>query len=186
MSARKSSVMEDCDRTEVVSVSGAGEPANESNREAWKYNELSPSLQCEMSTRRRFSPEQASSGRNPGGGAMEVVYSRCAGLDVHKKSVSACVLCCEADGSKRHDIRVFGTTTRDLLSLADWLNGAWSYACSNGGHRSVLAASVGNPGRPPPSAVGQSPTHSSRTGPKDRHPRLRVDRRPAAARIVAR
>jgi transposase len=52
---------------------------------------------------------------------MEVVYSRCAGLDVHKKSVSACVLCCEADGGKRHDIRVFGATTRDLLSLADWL-----------------------------------------------------------------
>jgi transposase len=52
---------------------------------------------------------------------MEVVYRCCAGLDVHKKTVSACVLCREADGSKRHEVRVFGTMTRDLLALADWL-----------------------------------------------------------------
>lgn len=52
---------------------------------------------------------------------MEVVYSRCAGLDVHKKTVSACVLCREADGSKRQEIRVLGRMTRDLLGLADWL-----------------------------------------------------------------
>lgn len=52
---------------------------------------------------------------------MEVVYSCCAGLDVHKKSVSACVLCREKEGSKGHEVRVFGTMTRDLLALADWL-----------------------------------------------------------------
>ena len=52
---------------------------------------------------------------------MEVVYRCCAGLDVHKKTVSACVLCRETDGSKRHEVRVFGTMTRDLLALADWL-----------------------------------------------------------------
>ena len=52
---------------------------------------------------------------------MQVVYARCAGLDVHKKTVSACVSVREADGSKQQQIRIFGTFTRDLLALADWL-----------------------------------------------------------------
>ncbi|MBM3749303.1 MAG: IS110 family transposase [Acidobacteria bacterium] len=52
---------------------------------------------------------------------MQVVYARCAGLDVHKKTVSACVSVCEADGGKRQQLRTFGTFTRDLLALADWL-----------------------------------------------------------------
>jgi transposase len=52
---------------------------------------------------------------------MEVVHARCAGLDVHKKSVYGCVICCEATGEKRQEKRSFGTMTADLLSLADWL-----------------------------------------------------------------
>ena len=52
---------------------------------------------------------------------MEVLHARCAGLDVHKKSVYGCVICCEADGQKRQQKRNFGTMTADLLSLADWL-----------------------------------------------------------------
>lgn len=52
---------------------------------------------------------------------MEVVHARCAGLDVHKKSVYGCVICCEPNGDKRQEKRSFGTMTRDLLSLADWL-----------------------------------------------------------------
>lgn len=52
---------------------------------------------------------------------MQVVYQRCAGLDVHKKTVSACVSVCEPDGGKQQQVRVFGTFTRDLLALADWL-----------------------------------------------------------------
>jgi transposase len=52
---------------------------------------------------------------------MEVVHARCAGLDVHKKSVYGCVICCEARGEKRQEKRSFGTMTADLLSLADWL-----------------------------------------------------------------
>jgi transposase len=49
---------------------------------------------------------------------MEVVHEVCCGLDVHKKSVTACVLW--ASG-RRKQIREFGTFTRDLLELADWL-----------------------------------------------------------------
>src|SRR6266403_3655214 len=55
------------------------------------------------------------------GGAMQVVYPCCRGLDVHKKSITACVLWAEARGEKRKEKRVFGTFTRDLLKLSDWL-----------------------------------------------------------------
>lgn len=47
---------------------------------------------------------------------MQVVHERCAGLDVHKKSVAACVLTPQA-----HETRTFSTMTQDLLALADWL-----------------------------------------------------------------
>jgi transposase len=52
---------------------------------------------------------------------MQVVYVRCAGLDVHKKTVSACVSVCESGGAKRQQTRMFGTFTQELLRLADWL-----------------------------------------------------------------
>ena len=55
---------------------------------------------------------------------MEVVYARCAGLDVHKKTVSACVSVYPAEGGKQQQVRVFGTFTSDLLALADWLKEA--------------------------------------------------------------
>ena len=47
---------------------------------------------------------------------MEVVHPRCAGLDVHKKTVVACVM---VPGHK--EVRTFGTMTDDLVTLADWL-----------------------------------------------------------------
>ena len=62
---------------------------------------------------------------------MQVVYPCGCGLDVHKKSISACVLWVEARGEKR----VFGTFTRDLLKLSDWLR-----AC---GVRQVALESTG-------------------------------------------
>jgi len=52
---------------------------------------------------------------------MEVVYPCCCGLDVHKKSITACVLWAEAKGKSRKEKRRFGTFTHDLLQLADWL-----------------------------------------------------------------
>ena len=51
---------------------------------------------------------------------MQVVYARCAGLDVHKKTVSACISVCEGNG-KQQQTRSFGTFTQDLLKLVDWL-----------------------------------------------------------------
>ncbi len=52
---------------------------------------------------------------------MQVVYERCAGLDVHKKSVVACRVVPDETGHWTHTIRTFGTMTTDLLGLADWL-----------------------------------------------------------------
>ena len=52
---------------------------------------------------------------------MEVVYPCCCGLDVHKKSITACVLWAEAKGKSRKQKKRFGTFTHDLLQLADWL-----------------------------------------------------------------
>jgi len=53
---------------------------------------------------------------------MEVVYERCCGLDVHKRTVVACVLLSQADGTLEREVRTFGTMTADLLALADWLS----------------------------------------------------------------
>lgn len=52
---------------------------------------------------------------------MEVVHARCAGLDVHKKSVVAGVLTSEADGTVARETRTFGTMTDELEALAEWL-----------------------------------------------------------------
>jgi len=51
---------------------------------------------------------------------MEVLYARCAGLDVHKQTVVACVRCVSAPMAR--EVRSFATTTRGLLELADWLD----------------------------------------------------------------
>jgi len=52
---------------------------------------------------------------------MQVVYERCCGLDVHKKTVVACVLVTETGGQMQRHIRTFSTMTAGLLALADWL-----------------------------------------------------------------
>lgn len=53
---------------------------------------------------------------------MEVLHERCAGLDVHKKTVVACVRLAR-NGKVDKEIRTFQTTTADLLALGEWLDG---------------------------------------------------------------
>src|SRR5215211_1873181 len=53
--------------------------------------------------------------------AMDVVYERCCGLDVHKTSVVACLLISRSAGEPVRTVRTFGTMTEDLLALSDWL-----------------------------------------------------------------
>jgi len=49
---------------------------------------------------------------------LQVVYERCAGCDVHKKTVVVHVVV-----PGRSEARTFGTTTRELLTLLEWLEG---------------------------------------------------------------
>lgn len=53
---------------------------------------------------------------------MHILYERCCGLDVHKKTVVACLICSGKCGRTDRQIRTFGTATADLLELAEWLH----------------------------------------------------------------
>jgi len=55
---------------------------------------------------------------------MQVWSDRCAGLDVHKKSVVACCITTDSSGHESISKQTFGTMTVDLLALADWLAAA--------------------------------------------------------------
>jgi transposase len=52
---------------------------------------------------------------------MEVLFSCCAGLDVHKKTVVATVIKSTEKGKPIKETRTFGTMTDDLLAMSDWL-----------------------------------------------------------------
>lgn len=52
---------------------------------------------------------------------MRVVYERCCGLDIYKKTVVACVLITLETGEVQRSVRTFLTMTAGLLALADWL-----------------------------------------------------------------
>jgi transposase len=52
---------------------------------------------------------------------MPVLHGRCCGLDVHKDSVVACVRLVGGDGRLTQEVRSFGTTTRGIMQLGDWL-----------------------------------------------------------------
>jgi transposase len=53
---------------------------------------------------------------------MQVLYPCCGGLDIHKKTIVACVLLTDPDGTSQRIVRTFGTMTADLLALGDWLD----------------------------------------------------------------
>jgi transposase len=55
---------------------------------------------------------------------MDVVFTHCAGLDVHKKTVTACRVTPDPSGQQANgilELKEFGTMTADLLALSDWL-----------------------------------------------------------------
>jgi len=58
---------------------------------------------------------------------MEVLYPRCAGLDVHAGSITACARLA-SDADVTHHQGTFSATTRGLLDLADWLA---SHGCTH-------------------------------------------------------
>ena len=55
---------------------------------------------------------------------MRVHHNVCCGIDVHKKSVTDCLMWGPADKEPEFEIRRFGTMTRELQNLAEWLKQA--------------------------------------------------------------
>jgi transposase len=55
---------------------------------------------------------------------MDVIYSRCCGLDIHKKTVVACLISGAPGQPSQKEVRRFRTMTAELLLLADWLQAA--------------------------------------------------------------
>ena len=66
---------------------------------------------------------------------MQVLYERCAGLDVHKDNVVARVRC--VSEPKHDEVKSFATTTSALLDLKDWLDLAGGDARGDGGDGSI-------------------------------------------------
>ena len=97
---------------------------------------------------------------------MQVLYERCAGLDVHKDTVVACVRC--VSPPMHQQVRSFGTTTAELLGLADWLG---EHGCTHVAMEAtgvywkpvwhVLEAELG-------AGAGQRGAHPQRAGAEDR------------------
>ena len=52
---------------------------------------------------------------------MDIIFPRVAGLDLHKKTIVATVRCMTCGGTFQTETRTFGTMTRDILALSDWL-----------------------------------------------------------------
>jgi transposase len=55
---------------------------------------------------------------------MNVVHASCCGLDVHKKTVVACLIISVTKGEQRKEFRTFRTMMADLLALVEWLKTA--------------------------------------------------------------
>jgi transposase len=53
---------------------------------------------------------------------MEILYTNCAGLDVHKKTVKVCLLTPGSNGRPHKEFRTYATTIEELLNLSDWLH----------------------------------------------------------------
>ena len=52
---------------------------------------------------------------------MDAILERCAGLDVHQETVVACFLYGPLDQKPVKEVETFGTTTKELLRMQDWL-----------------------------------------------------------------
>lgn len=52
---------------------------------------------------------------------MEILYERCAGLDVHKKNVKVCLITSAGAQRPRKEFRTYQTTTHHVLEMRDWL-----------------------------------------------------------------
>jgi len=117
-------MMEEAVGPEVGHHSGAGEPELEFDRAVQSTLDCRHGSPCGPGARLLdFMTRTATPTAHPQlEASMEVLHERCAGLDVHKNTVVACVRVLQADKVER-EVRTFKTMTRDLLALSDWLDG---------------------------------------------------------------
>lgn len=73
---------------------------------------------------------------------MHVVYERCAGLDVHKRTVVACATTPNADGQPQKDRQTFSTMTVEICQMRDWRKRVGGDPCGDGKYRSLLEADL--------------------------------------------
>jgi transposase len=52
---------------------------------------------------------------------MDLVYPRCAGIDVHKRTAVVTIGWVDGQGQRQRKTRTFGTMTGDIAQLAAWL-----------------------------------------------------------------
>lgn len=76
---------------------------------------------CPTSTQSRISFWGTLPDRRQEALMLAIKHPRCAGLDVHKRQVTACRVTPGPDHQLQAEVRTFGTMTRDLLALSDWL-----------------------------------------------------------------
>src|SRR5215212_6651792 len=62
-----------------------------------------------------YDEEDAPRGRCPEEATMDVLYERCCGLDIHKRTVVACLVVPGPAGGTTKEVRSFGTMTDELL-----------------------------------------------------------------------
>src|SRR6266852_835597 len=117
---------------------------------------------------------------------MQTLVERGCGLDVHQATVVACLLIVLKNGQVQKQIRTFGTTTRELLALREWL---LSQGCTH-----VAMESTGVYWKPVYAVLeggaleivgGQRPTRQEGSGAQDGREGCGMDRGLALSRIAA-
>ena len=98
---------------------------------------------------------------------MDVLYPRCCGLDVHKSSISACILIQVAGRVQKHQRR-FGAMTQDLQELANWLRQVRGGTGSDGIQRGLLEASLEHSGGAVHGSFGECAAHQECAWAQDR------------------
>jgi transposase len=101
------------------------EPVAELDLDTWRHYGMLPASPRKRSTQGRIGTDgYPASPPCSWGWVMDVIFAHCAGLDVHKKRVTACRVIADPTGQQAEgimEVKDFGTMTRDLLALADWL-----------------------------------------------------------------
>jgi transposase len=73
---------------------------------------------------------------------MEILHTRCAGIDVHKKNVKVCLILTDEQGKRTKELRTYLTMTHQFLELRDWLKEQGCTHIAEDRNRGVLETSI--------------------------------------------